>query len=86
MKERQVDPETPRVPKRDIYILYIQTYNFETVLRDQMPRAKALGNNIFSSSVLVKKLNTQTHFYTKKLRIAVFQFPNDYLDGIVRYH
>ena len=43
MKERQVDSETPRVPKRDIYI-YIQTYNFETVLRDQMPRAKALGN------------------------------------------
>ena len=25
--------------------IYIQTYNFETVLRDQMPRAKALGNN-----------------------------------------
>ena len=47
MKERQVDPETPRVPKRDIYIyIYIQTYNFETVLRDQMPRAKALGNYV----------------------------------------
>ena len=23
---------------------YIQTYNFDTVLRDYMPRAKALGN------------------------------------------
>ena len=51
MKERQVDPETPRVPKRDIYIyiyIYIQTYNFETVLRDQMPRAKALGNQMIT--------------------------------------
>ena len=34
---------TDCIPKRDIYI-YIQTYNFDTVLRDYMPRAKALGN------------------------------------------
>ena len=25
---------------------YIQTYNFDTVLRDYMPRAKALGNKL----------------------------------------
>ena len=35
---------TDCIPKRDIYT-YIQTYNFDTVLRDYMPRAKALGNN-----------------------------------------
>ena len=36
---------TDCIPKRDIYIYtYIQTYNFDTVLRDYMPRAKALGN------------------------------------------
>ena len=40
---------TDCIPKRDIYIhkyihIYIQTYNFDTVLRDYMPRAKALGN------------------------------------------
>ena len=36
---------TDCIPKRDIYIYtYIQTYNFDTVLRDYMLRAKALGN------------------------------------------
>ena len=34
---------TDCIPKRDIYT-YIQTYNFDTVLHDYMPRAKALGN------------------------------------------
>ena len=54
MKERAIPgpcnccPRGPRIwtdciPKRDIYI-YIQTYNFDTLLRDYMPRAKALGN------------------------------------------
>ena len=39
---------TDCIPKRDIYIYtYIQTYKFDTVLRDYMPRAKALGNNQF---------------------------------------
>ena len=73
MKERQVDPETPRVPKRDIYIyiyiyIYIQTYNFETVLRDQMPRAKALGNK------LVKKLQRvfSWRFSSCKTQTGVF--------------
>ena len=34
------------IPKRDVYI-YIQTYNFDTVLQssDYLPHAKALGNN-----------------------------------------
>ena len=36
---------TDCIPKRDILYI-IKTYNFDTVLRDYMPRAKALGNYV----------------------------------------
>ena len=51
---------TDCIPKRDIYIYihtYIQTYNFDTVLRDYMPRAKALGNKALGNYFHVSMKN-----------------------------
>ena len=43
-------PPVPCMGTPTHYGIYIQTYNFDTVLRDYMPRAKALGKYTYNLS------------------------------------